>query len=210
MKILKIISIYLFVAAFMMSCEQEMAPSQEEDFNTNADVVPGTSILIEKQTNVAVNESSSKRALSPADFSKTSNNLNTDFLSFGIGGLRDVGSGSIEVTGISNTIKEAYIYWHGVKNSVTDIRSLNVNETVVIGENLGYSGSNRHPEPLSQSLKADITDLVKATGNGTYNLKDFGDLNPNGATIIIFFDDGDASNNRDITIIEGNDSSNYF
>ncbi len=38
----------------------------------------------------------------------------------------------------------------------------------------------------------------------------FGDLNPNGASMIVFFNDGDNSNNRDVVIFDGNDSNIDF
>lgn len=199
------------LAIFLLTaCEVEPVPSEGENFNSRADGVPGTTDFYGKQPKAAVTGTNTKQALSLAEFSETSNNFNTDFLSSGIGGLRDVFTGTIELTGLSGDIKEAYIYWHGNTNFVNDSGSLNINGTVVNGVNLGYTGSNCWPEPLSQSLKADITDLVKSTGNGSYELTDFGDLNPNGASIIVFFEDGDAFNNRDVTLFEGNDTSSTF
>ncbi len=37
---------------------------------------------------------------------------NTDFLTFGVGGMRGQGTGSIVVTGVSGTVTTAYLYWH--------------------------------------------------------------------------------------------------
>ena len=45
---------------------------------------------------------------------------NTDFISAGVGGMRDVGNGVISPSGISGIITKAYLYWHGVTTTSTD------------------------------------------------------------------------------------------
>src|SRR6185503_14563471 len=55
---------------------------------------------------------------------------------------------------------------------------------------------------------ADVTDHV--TGNGTYALTGLttsGTYKINGASLIVTFDDGDPSNDKDLIIFEGNDST---
>ncbi|WP_143774405.1 hypothetical protein [Niastella vici] len=136
---------------------------------------------------------------------------NTDFVSAGVSGLRNVGAGAITLGGVSGTITKALLYWHGVTNSTVDAGStITVNGTPVTGTNLGYSNDNCWGYNNSQAYKADVTALVTATGNGNYALAGFGDLNPNGASLIVFFKDADATNNRDVVIFEGNDSNQPF
>ena len=53
-----------------------------------------------------------------------------------------------------------------------------------------------------------MTSLVP--GDGTYNITGHGTsstVNSNGASLIVFFNDGDSSNNRDAVIFDGNDSN---
>jgi hypothetical protein len=136
---------------------------------------------------------------------------NTDFISAGISGIRNVGAGTIILSGVSGTVTKAYLYWHGITNSTTDVGNpITVNGTSVSGTHLGYSDDNCWDHHNSQAYKADVTSLVSATGNGDYSLSDFGALNPNGASLIVFFNDGDASNNRDVVIFDGNDSNQPF
>lgn len=136
---------------------------------------------------------------------------NTDFISAGVSGLRNVGAGAIALSGVSGTVTKAYLYWHGVTNSTTDAgSSITVNGTPVSGTHLGYSHDNCWDYNNSQAYRADVTSLVTATGNGDYALSGFGTLNPNGASLIVFFNDGDATNNRDVVIFEGNDSNQSF
>ena len=136
---------------------------------------------------------------------------NTDFVSAGTGGMRDVGSGTINLSGTSGSVTKAYLYWHGVTNLTTDVGStITVNSTSVAGTNIGVSSPNCWPFANSQAYRADVTTLVQSTGNSSYNLTGFGSLNPNGASLIVFFNDGDNTNNRDIVVFEGNDSNVGF
>ena len=85
-----------------------------------------------------------------------------------------------------------------------------VNATTVVGTNIGVSDNNCWGYNNSQAYRADVTSLVQATGNGLYNLSGFGALNPNGASLIVFFNDGNGANNRDVVIFDGNDSNVSF
>ena len=38
-------------------------------------------------------------------------------------------------------------------------------------------------------------------------MKDSGNINVNGASLIVFYDDGNAANNRDVVLFDGNDSN---
>lgn len=136
---------------------------------------------------------------------------NTDFISVGVGGMRNVGTGDISLSGVSGTISKAYLYWHGTTDFLADAgnNSIIVNGTTLNGTNIGvaigvisYEGWAYN---YSKAYRADLTALVQATRNGIYNLSGFGDLNTYGASLIVYFNDGNEANNRDVEIIEGND-----
>ena len=61
----------------------------------------------------------------------------------------------------------------------------------------------------SQAYFADVTSLV--SGNGSYSLANFvksgGAVNVNGASLVVLYDDGNPTNDRDIVIFDGNDST---
>jgi hypothetical protein len=138
---------------------------------------------------------------------------NTDIGEFGQGGMRGDGTGSIDVTGISGSVFHAFLYWHGPTNS-TDPNSnatVTFNGNSVTGTNIGSAADNNWGFDNSQSYRADVTSLV--TGNGTYSLSDFvktGDgtiADINGVALIVFYDDADASDDRNVVLWNGNDSN---
>ena len=135
--------------------------------------------------------------------------FNTDWTVAATGGLRDLGSGSIALNGVSGTVSKAYLYWHGPTNSSNPAANANVrfNGNDVVGQNIGFSDDNFWNSDNSQAYRANVTSLV--SGNGTYTLDNFlkNDANINGASLVTFFDDGDASNNRDVVLFDGNDAN---
>lgn len=134
---------------------------------------------------------------------------NTDVVSAGYGGIRGNGTGSITVSGVSGTVQLALLYWHGPTNSTDPNANITVSfaGTDVSGTNIGFSSDNCWAFLNSQAYRADVTALV--SGNGSYALSNFRKPNAeiNGASLIVFFDDGDAANNRDIVLFDGNDSN---
>ena len=141
---------------------------------------------------------------------------NTDMVAAGVGGLRNQTTGTITLPAFTAVkITKAYLYWHGPTNSADPNAnaSMNVGETPVTGTNIGFSDDNNWSFANSQAYRADVTSLINA-GQFTYVLSGFrNDLavvtngaNTNGASLIVFFDDGDANNNRDVLLLEGNDS----
>ncbi|MBI4325401.1 MAG: hypothetical protein HY674_09070, partial [Chloroflexi bacterium] len=79
----------------------------------------------------------------------------------------------------------------------------------VEGTSLGLSSPNCHEGyAYSQAFRADVTQYVQ--GNGNYEVSNFNPLanDVNGASLIVFFDDGNDSNNRDYVVLDGNDSNN--
>jgi Thrombospondin type 3 repeat len=141
--------------------------------------------------------------------------LSTDVVAAGVGGMRDVGSGVITLSGVSGPVRKAYLYWHGPTNSnVPSVNaSVSFNGNPVTGTNIGFSHDNCWLFVNSQAYRADVTSLV--TGDGSYPLTGFrldantvtGGANTNGASLIVFFDDGDPSNNRDVYLFDGNDGN---
>lgn len=135
---------------------------------------------------------------------------NTDVASFGMGYLRGVGTGTLNVTGLSGTVSKAYLFWHGPTNSTDP----NANATVsfggssVTGTNIGFSADNNWGFANSQAYRADVTSLV--TGNGSYAIDNFfksSSVDINGLSLIVFFDDGNSTNNFDVALFNGNDSN---
>ncbi len=139
--------------------------------------------------------------------------FNTDFISAGVGGMRGVGNGEITLPATFNvkTVTQAYLYWHGVTNSAVDVGDeIKVNGTTVKGTNIGVSSSNCWSFTNSQAYRADVTSFAQAATGNIYKLTDFGAMDPNGASMIIFYNDGNASNNRDVVVFDGNDSNIAF
>jgi hypothetical protein len=136
----------------------------------------------------------------------------TDYVSAGVGGLRNAPTGTIELAGLSGAVTRATLYWHSVANTTDPLagQTVSVNGTPVTGIHLGFSSDNCWGFANSQAWAADVTALVQATGNGNYVLTDFSGyptVNPNGASLVVFYNDGDPTNDRDAVIFEGNDSN---
>jgi hypothetical protein len=136
--------------------------------------------------------------------------LNVDVKEFGAGGMRGGdGTGSIAVSGVTGTVEKAVLYWHGPTNSTDPAVNANVtfNGTPVTGTNIGFASDNNWGFQNSQAYKADVTSLV--TGSGTYTLSDFvkATADINGVALIVFHDDGNTSNNRNVYLWSGNDSN---
>ena len=137
----------------------------------------------------------------------------TDYATAGVGGLRNVGIGTIKLSGVSGTVNRAYLYWGGPMNTTNVVKSENilVNGQNVSGVNIGFSSDNCWGYLNGQAYRADVTSLVAAKGNGDYTISGVVNLkagiNANGVSLMVFFDDGNATNNRDIVLFDGNDSN---
>lgn len=133
----------------------------------------------------------------------------TDWTQTGIGGLRGQGTGSISLAGVSGTVTKAYLYWAGPTNSALPTANATVSfaGTSILGTNIGFSQDNFWNFQNSQAYRADVTSLV--TGNGNYALSNFlkADAEINGASLIVFFNDGNAANNHDVVLFNGNDAN---
>jgi hypothetical protein len=133
----------------------------------------------------------------------------TDVGEFGDGGMRGTGTGSISVSGVTGQVTHALLYWHGPTNSADPASNATVgfSGASVTGTNIGSASDNNWGFQNSQSYRADVTWLVG--GNGTYPLSNFLKANAdiNGVALIVFFDDGNSSNDRTVVAWNGNDSN---
>lgn len=140
---------------------------------------------------------------------------NTDMVVAGVGGLRNQTSGVITVEGVSFPIRKAYLYWHGPTKSTDPAVNASVflNGNSVQGTNIGFAYDNTWGFDNSQAYRADVTHLILS--NGAYKFTGFrsdpnttaGGANMNGASLVIFFNDANPDNNRDVMLFDGNDSN---
>jgi len=134
---------------------------------------------------------------------------NTDWAQAGVGGLRGVGEGTIALSGVSGTVTQALLYWHGPTNSSDPLANaaISFNGNAINGSNIGFSQDNFWGFQNSQAYRADVTSLI--TGNGNYTLGNMLKANAdiNGASLIVFYDDGNAANNHDVVVFNGNDAN---
>jgi PEP-CTERM motif len=134
--------------------------------------------------------------------------FNTNFATSDIG-LRDVGAGDLTVSGITGTVTQSLLFWHGPTNSTDPAAnaSVTVGGQSVTGTNIGFSQDNFWGSLNSQAYRADVTSVV--TGNGTVALSNFQKPNVqvNGAALFTFFNTGLSTGKRDVVLFEGNDSN---
>src|SRR5215471_6490688 len=90
--------------------------------------------------------------------------FNTNFVTADIG-LRDVGAGTVTVSGVTGPVTESLLFWHGPTNSSDPNVNANVtvNGTSVTGSNIGFSQDNFWASANSQAYRANVTSEV--TGN---------------------------------------------
>ena len=141
----------------------------------------------------------------------------TDYVSSGIGGLRDISTAyNIQVLGVSGTVSRALLYWHGPTNSSNTAANASVQfgGQPIVGTNIGLSNDNCWGYDNSQGYVADVTSIVAPIGNGAYAFQGYGfgpdvpgAANTNGASVIVFFNDANGANNRDVVLYHGNDSN---
>jgi hypothetical protein len=152
---------------------------------------------------------------------------NTDFRMTGYGGMRantaggpvGDGTGSMTIGGITGPVTKALLYWNGPTSSSDPNSNAVVSfaGTPVTGANIGTGDSNCWTSVgyvNSQSYVADVTGLVP--GNGTYSLANFiktdnsnnvvADIN--GVELVVFYNDGNTANFRNVVLWSGNDTNN--
>lgn len=133
--------------------------------------------------------------------------LDTDFAYAGVGGLRGTGTGDITLAGTSGTISQAYLYWHGPTSSSDPAFNADImfDGAAISGTNIGFSDDNFWSLANSQAYRADVTSLV--SGDGVYTVDGLLPANSNGASLVVYYDDGDTTNDRDIVTFDGNDAN---
>lgn len=131
----------------------------------------------------------------------------TDFAYAGVGGLRGTGAGDIALSGITGSVSQAYLYWHGPTTSTDPAFNGNImfDGNAISGANIGFSDDNFWGQDNSQAYRADVTALV--SGDGTYSLSGLMPDNTNGASLVVYYDDADMTNNRDVVTFDGNDAN---
>ena len=133
----------------------------------------------------------------------------TDWTQAGVGGMRGLGSGTITLAGVSGNVTQAYLFWAGPTNSTDPNANAGVlfGGTSIFGTNIGFSQDNFWGFANSQAYRADVTSLV--SGNGSYSLANFTKpgVEVNGASLVVFFDDGNDTNNHDVVLFNGNDAN---
>jgi hypothetical protein len=137
----------------------------------------------------------------------------TDVVMAGVGGMRaGDGTATINVAGVSGSVTQALLYWHGPTNSPAPAVNASVDfaGSTITGTNIGVSSDNCWGYDNSMAYRADVTSLV--AGNGSYALSNFikADADINGVSLVVFYDDGDPGNDRDVVLFEGNDSNVEF
>lgn len=137
--------------------------------------------------------------------------VNVDWCSAGISGTGG-GSGTINLNCVTGNVQKAFLYWHGINNggagAVYDNANIQINGTSITGTSLGDATTNCWGSGSSRAFEADVTSLVP--GNGAYVITGLSALpnhNSNGASLVVVFDDGDNTNNRDLVFFTGNDSN---
>lgn len=129
---------------------------------------------------------------------------NVDWLISGAGDARD-GNTTVSVNGVSGKQKFAFLYWGELNFSGSSNNQITLDGTPISGTRLGTSVDTCWGSDQSIGYFADVSDIV--SGDGTYAIDGMGQ-GGQGASLVVFYDDGDATNNRDVTLFAGNDSTN--
>lgn len=136
--------------------------------------------------------------------------FSTDVAYGGLGGVRDVGNGEIALAGVTGDVTKALLYWQGPTHLADDAAgplTITFDGQSVTGSQIGASSDNCWGYANSRAYRADVTSLVD--GNGTYPIANLvqDSVNVNGVSLVVFFDDGNEENDRDIVLFDGNDSN---
>lgn len=149
------------------------------------------------------------------------------------------GQATLSIDDVQGTVTHAYLYWHGVgtersgdiagdaddvynEPNTYDNETIDFNGQTIVGVSLG-----RGPAPdqvgayrgESQSFRADVTELVRAGFAGSTdgaasfrvaNLSAKLGHSADGVSLVIIYDDGDSTNDRDVYLLDGNAVSYSF
>jgi hypothetical protein len=142
--------------------------------------------------------------------------LNTDYAWGGVGAIFGSGSGTITIPSVSG-ITKALLYWQGPTTSIDpDINAtVSFNGTTIIGTNIGFTeqdcwGAQVLPGVINcQAYRAEVTGLVSAlqTSYPFTNFRKPGVALPQGISLLVFYNDSDSANNKDVYLFDGADSN---
>ncbi|MBI3871408.1 MAG: VWA domain-containing protein [Verrucomicrobia bacterium] len=138
------------------------------------------------------------------------------YASAAVGGLRDVGEGLIQLEGVRGPVIQAILVWHGPVDSENPAANAQVlfQGHWVAGQSIGMSHddhwlySQSHPYATGQGYRANVTAWV--SGDGSYRLQHCvktPQVNANGASLLVVFEEPDPGRRRDVTLWTGNDSN---
>lgn len=166
--------------------------------------------------------------LRPAFVLERTDMVNAGVANIGAPAANEGGRGEIVLEGVSGKVTRALLYWHGADldwphhgytggDNDYDEADIVFNDLPIQGERLGSRGYNNNwgagtllaPGKFSAALyRADVTALVD--GDGTYALDGLADgagHSANGASLIVYFDDGDPGNDLRVEHYEAMDSN---
>lgn len=138
------------------------------------------------------------------------------YVSAAVGGLRDVGAGSLHLQGVRGSVLKAFLVWHGPVDSLNPQANafVTLNGHWIEGRSIGMSHDDQwlyagdHSYLSGQAYQADVTPWVQKDGDYTL---DHGakspQININGASLMVVFEEPVPERRRDVTLWMGNDSN---
>jgi cysteine-rich repeat protein len=141
----------------------------------------------------------------------------TDYKTFGAGGIGRAGTATFDVSGIDGPVHTALLYWHGIDQGLAEDASDGVYSNAMIlfdgravtGEALGDATTNCWgTDGSSRAYVADVS--AQVTGDGTYTATGMAagaGHDVNGASLVVLYHDAIQANDRDLVFFEGNDSN---
>ena len=132
----------------------------------------------------------------------------TDMTAAALGGVRGYGYGTMSLSGVGgHPVTKAYLFWHGPESGGGDNHNITLNGNWISGVSIGNSSDNCWGFDRSQAYRADVTSLVPGDGNYSLDNMKKGSIDINGATLMVFYDDGNPAGYRDVVLFDGNDSN---
>jgi len=122
------------------------------------------------------------------------------------------GSATLTVDGVQGEVVAAYLYWQGldllarVGDGIYDNETASFQGVAVTGVSLGTGGTGTWGVGSSQAFRADVTALVQA-GLTTYSVAGLASKrghSADGVSLVIVYQDGVRSNDRDLYVLDGN------
>ncbi len=141
------------------------------------------------------------------------------------GGIEGAGAGTMTLSGLAGEVTLALAYWEGIDfyagaNGLYDSAEIVLDGVPVAGEVM-YAGGDNHcwdasPNMINThsavSYRADVTEIVRARGNGDYAFSGLesgpGDY-ARGISLIVYYDDGDPDNDARVAHYEGKQSNSF-